>query len=181
MATTPLGFARKMDGLANRVPAGLPRATVRAGEHVARTVRSIAPARLRNVGKNGARIGVRVLPPKRTGSEASAAVRATGPFHLVEHTLSAHTIIPRSTGRGAKGRGSKRANRESLYAALFGGGGGYGSPAVRLPDGSFRHAVQHPGVRNPSRPFARGVTVAAPNTSRIYHESIVDDIRAALR
>lgn len=182
MATTPFGFASKMHNLGNRVPAGLPSATFEAGRFVERSVKAVAPARLRNVGRSGARIGARTLPPRRTGSDATAVVRATGPFHLVEHQSGAHVIMPKGSRRnaGISGKGSAAKKKQRLYGYLFGGGGGRGSPAVRFADGKFRNVVQHPGVRSPSRPFARGVAIAAPQTSRIYHEALVADIRRAL-
>jgi hypothetical protein len=174
---TPDGYARKMRGLGSSVPAGLPRATYAAGRYVEASVEALTPDRLRNVGKSGAKVGVRTRPPKKRGADASAAVQATGPFHLLEHPSAAHIIIPKAARRnaGISGRGSRSAKKARLYSYLF-GGAGYGAPALRLPNGGLRHSVLHPGVQSPSRPFARGVAIAAPNVSQIYHQMLAREL-----
>lgn len=107
--------------------------------------RVVPSARLRNVGKSGARLGVR-YDIKGT-QNPTALVRATGPWHLIENPIKAHEIRPR------RRRGGRR--------------------AVLTPDGP-RAVVQHPGVRNPKRPWQSGRPVAEERVKRIVGRTYVD-------
>lgn len=118
--------------------------------------------RMSGVGSEpGAKVGARydVL-----SGDKGAVVKATGPVHLLEHPSKAHTIIPKQVGRGSKGRGSKRANKQALYDALFGSKYA-GAKPLKTPWGP-RYRVEHPGVRNPKKPWQRGFRRAAPVIKR---------------
>lgn len=119
--------------------------------------------RLSGVGSApGAKVGVR-YDIKGT-QNPTALVRAIGPVHLLEHTSKPHLIIPKKTGRGAKGRGSRRENKQALYDALF--GNQYtGVKPLWTPYGP-RYRVQHPGVRNPSKPWEKGFRRAEPHVRK---------------
>lgn len=107
--------------------------------------------RLRNVGKNGARVGVRL----QRGAN-SIVVQATGPLQLIERDTKAHQI-PRSVGvrrrRTATGRLSHQ--RESTGRVL----------SARRPlfiNGSWvTGPVNHPGTQG-KYPFERGALAAEP-------------------
>lgn len=82
--------------------------------------------RLRGVGRTGAKVGVR--HNVRGAKSPTAIVRAVGPLHLIENPSKPHEIQPRKRG---------------------------GKKALSTPYGP-RASVQHPGVRNPKRPWAKG-------------------------
>lgn len=96
---------------------------------------------LRNVGTSGARLGVS-YNVKGTKSP-TALLRATGPWHLIEGTSKPHEIRP----KGARRRGG-------------------GKKALATPWGP-RAFVQHPGVRNPQRPWAKGRPAANAAATKV--------------
>jgi hypothetical protein len=77
----------------------------------------VAPSgRLRNVGRNGAKLGVR-YDIKGTNNP-TALIRATGPWQIIENRTSAHIIVAKRLGRG-QGRTSRARLAGSVSA--FGG------------------------------------------------------------
>lgn len=117
------------------------------------SINAIAPGgKMRNVGKSGARVGV-----KRTiTSGHSAIVQATGPLHLLERDTKAHDI-PRTLGsrrlRTAAGRLSQK--RESTGKVLSG-------RKILVINGDFvMGPVHHPGTKG-RHPFDNGVAAAGP-------------------
>lgn len=122
-----------------------------AALHVKRSVLAVAPARLRGVGKRGAKLGVtyRVRNAVATG-EAYALVRAQGPWQLVEHRTSPHTI-PK------QGRSKRR--RVAVVP-------GYGP----------RSRIEHPGTK-PSRPWAKGVAAATPTVKAEFRATLPTALR----
>lgn len=119
--------------------------------------------RLSKVGSQpGAKVGVRY--DIKGEINPTALVRATGPVHLLEHVSKAHLIIPKKTGRGSKGRGSRRENKQALYDALFGNQWA-GVKPLKTPYGP-RFRVQHPGVKQPKKPFETGFKKAEPRVRR---------------
>ncbi len=175
---TPGEYVMKMTAAkeaANRV---LPVALTACAKYTAGIIESDTPDRLRGLGGKG-RLGVYVLKPKKVGNRASSGVRAKGQFHLIEHPIRPHVIIPRSVGRIRGRRGSER-NRQAMqdrYDALF--GSGVSGHALKIGD-SYRPRVQHPGVSRSSGPFAQGVLRAAPMIPRILGESVWASIRTIL-
>lgn len=103
----------------------------------------VPSGRLRNVGRSGAKLGVRY--DVRGTSNASALVRATGPWQLVEKPIKPHEIRPR-------GRGSKRKR------------------ALATPWGP-RASVDHPGVRNPKKPWAKGQRRAEQQARKVIERT----------
>lgn len=99
----------------------------------------VKSGRLRNVGKKGARLGVRVTP---RGTK-TVEVRATGPWHLVENDTAAHDIMPKSRQlrRSRIKPGSQRAK------------------ALKVPGVGPRASVRHPGTKG-KQPWAKGVAAA---------------------
>lgn len=148
------------------------RAAFVAKDMIQHEIKRVAPSgRLRNVGSSpGAKIGVR-YDVKGT-KNPTALVRAIGPLHLLENPISPHVIIPKKVGRGAKGRGSRRENKQALYDALFGGTYA-GQKPMRTPYGP-RFRVEHPGVQNQPRPWAKGVQRARPMVKREVDRTYVN-------
>lgn len=107
--------------------------------------------RLRNVGKSGAKLGVR-YDVKGT-SNPTALVRATGPWHLIENPSKPHTITPRKRG---------------------------GFKAIGTPFGP-RRSVQHPGVRTPKRPWKRGLPNAEAKTRKAVRDAYLDAAKRGMR
>lgn len=140
----------------------------------ARSAKSIHMAELRSatggdlhmsgVGVKGAKVGVRYFPPK--GEHSDTLIKATGPVHLLEHVSQAHPIFPRGVGR-AKGRSrvAQREAKQALYNALFGGTYS-GVKPLRTPWGP-RMRVNHPGVANPKKPWAKGAARAKPMITNV--------------
>lgn len=106
--------------------------------------------RLRGVGKNGARVGVRVTQQRSD----TALVQATGPLHLIERDTSAH-LIPRTTGvrrrRTAAGRLSHK--RESTGRVLS------GRKLLVINGSVVTGPVLHPGTKG-KHPFDIGYVAA---------------------
>lgn len=110
--------------------------------------------RLSGVGQKGARVGVR-YDVKGT-KNPTALIRATGPLHLVEHVVKPHEITPKRRGRGARKR------------------------ALATPAGPRANA-QHPGVRNPRRPWAKGQARAIPRIKREIEQTFTAAFRRGAR
>lgn len=148
VSTSPAQLARKLEtaavGIAGASPAG-----VRAGaELVAGSVRAVSPSTLRNVGKRGAKLGVRVRQVNLGVTHPVAYVKAVGPWQIHEFDTKAHTI-PRDRKRGRK--------------------------AIRLPDGQIRASVEHPGTKG-QHTFAKGVAAVAPRVPKVISEVSVRSV-----
>jgi hypothetical protein len=121
---------------------------------------------LSGVGSSGAKVAVRY--DIKGSRNPTAVVYMTGPAQLVERDTRAHTILGRSVGRGAKGRGARQANKQALYDALFGSSaGGRMRVAGDWRTGPFRH----PGTTG-KHPFERGVTAVRQRVTDIYRRGV---------
>lgn len=146
----------------------------------------VAPSgRLRNVGKNGSKLGVR-YDIKGTRNPTSL-IRATGPWQLIEHNTKPHIIVAKRLGRGqgrtdrARGAGavsafggtsrgvfgsliaSTRTTRTGAVLTRAGSaalGGGVASAA-----GGPRPYAFHPGTRGKGT-FAKGVRAGIPDAKK---------------
>lgn len=128
------------------------------------SIRAAAPSgRLRNVGARGAAVGAGYDVVGQVNPVAK--IRARGPIQLLEWETKPHRIIPKASRRLGGTRGfTARQRQQSLYGYLFGGGGGYGSAALAMPDGKYRNAVNHPGTSG-KRPWARAEPAAVEAAS----------------
>lgn len=145
----------------------------------------IAQAASRGVSLNsriaGGKWGVRY--DTKGFNNPTSLLRITGPFHLVESDTKPH-IIHRKIGRGtARGRGSRRLNRQSTYEALFGAGGvtdGFGGPALKFNGSVYRKVVRHPGTKGKHifRDSKKKIGKAVPI---VMSQRIVGGWRSALR
>lgn len=153
---SPTQAARKFHRLAVDVKTMDSQIAVRGAQVIKREVEAqllrVAPKRHLNVGKRGAKVGVRyeTLPP------AKAQVRATGPFHLLESDTKKHRV-PRTT----RGRGRvRKANVKPIF----------------IPGVGVRAWAQHPGTRG-RHPWARGVAVGVPLAEKAGHDVLVKTVR----
>jgi hypothetical protein len=156
---SPAEAARKFSRLAGDVKnidqRILNRSALTIKRSVQGTLRVAAPKARLNVGKKGARIGVRYdLYPK------SAKVYAFGPFHLIESDTAAHRIPRGTVGRG----GRKRANRKPIY----------------IPGVGVRAWAMHPGTRG-KHPWARGVAIGVPKVENAAGDVWRQTISAVFR
>lgn len=111
--------------------------------------------RLRGVGKSGSKVGVRY----DLKGDGRAEVKATGKgFQLIERDTKAHPIGPK------KARARKQTGR----------GGG-----VKLPDGSVRRTVKHPGTKG-KHPFEKGIADGTPAAVRAMRDQTMPAIRKGL-
>lgn len=112
--------------------------------------RAGAPARLRNVGRNGAALGVSFRVTG--GANPTAVGRATGPWPIIENNTKPHIIVPKR----------KRA------------GGG-----LRLPDGGIRRSVHHPGTRG-KQLFHKSTIAGTPKAVKELHKTTALAVKEAL-
>lgn len=118
----------------------------------------LTPGKRMNVGKRGARWGVRYELLSSRGGNESAIVRYTGPVHLVNNDTRAHPIL------AAAGRNARREEARQVISALTGtrvrrSRRTGGPKALALPTGPVA-SVKHPGTRGkdfftPADDFAR--------------------------
>lgn len=121
-----------------------------AALHVKKTVLAVAPARLRGVGKRGAKLGVNYRIGTSADGDTSARVRAEGPWQLIEHDTQRHRI-PKDRSRGRK--------RVAVVP-------GYGP----------RSRVDHPGTKA-QRPWAKGVALATPRVQAEFRATLPTALR----
>lgn len=132
------------------------KATRIAGESAAAIIRGVSPSRLRNVGRNGANLGVRVQV-LGVGTSALGRVAASGPWQIIEYDTRPHPIPKLKGSRGKK------------FGPSFGG--------VKLPDGGVRRQVFHPGTKG-QLPFHKGAVLAHPVIPRVYQLALTSELAA---
>lgn len=101
--------------------------------------------KLSGVGKSGVKLGVRYDVKGRTN--ATALLKATGPWQLIERDTKPHTIRPRSRRRKA------------------------GKKALAI-NGEVRASAQHPGTRG-KEPWAKGRRKVEEVAVRLYQREAV--------
>jgi hypothetical protein len=160
VAKTLTDLAGQLAALPDELVKAQRRGVQRGALHVTRAIREEIRAatggdmKLSGVGRKGARVGARYTVGGTV--EPSAVVRATGPLQLIERDTKPHSIVPRPR------RGQKRRK------------------ALRLANGKFAAAVNHPGTRG-KEPFGRGVVRTRGDTGRIFDAEVQAGIRRALR
>lgn len=152
MADNFADLARKLGNvdLARAQRVGAVKAAQLAKRITVDELRRVVPSgRLRNM--RNARLGVRYSEP-RGDSAVTVAVKATGPWQIVERDTGRHEIGPRARARrGGRGQSARRA------VAISG-------------LGVFAH-VNHPGTRG-RHPWEHGVTAAAPQVPDRYQSAV---------
>lgn len=153
-----MGTSRSPDELAAKLGrlAGeyqdLPLTLVKESSFLTKTsIKGIAPARLRGVGKKGAKLDVRYNVGSY-GDDAKSLVFATGPWQLIERSTRAHRI-PRV-------RASARAKRR----------------VVVIPSVGVRASANHPGAKG-QHPWRKGVEAAQPAVRRLFETRSVLPLR----
>lgn len=124
-------------------------AAIRAGTRIvessvfaAMSARGLGSRRLRNVGRNGSRLGI-VSRTEGTGGSAFGVVKATGPWQIVEGNTSAHLIEP-----------------------------GISSDALALKIGDgFAAYANHPGTHG-KHAWKAGVDVARPAVAKSWEREM---------
>lgn len=164
----------KMSKVAEATKNGTRTTVEGAALKVKATIAAGAPARLRNVGKNGANLGIRYTI-RGEGSGVSASVRATGPWPIIESDIGAHVITGKKAGRGAGSRKKRAAAVNRLN--LLGIGGIKSSPIV-IPGIGVRAYAHHPGTKG-QHPWAKGVARAEPIAAREMSTRMANIVKAA--
>lgn len=172
-----MGYSTSFEQLANKfgtvkadlgkVTQGATVAAAQAAKEVFLTSAAAATGgdlRLSQVGRNGAKLGVNYKIIGK-GLDASARIRATGPWHLVEYRLGPHVI----TSKRAGGSRRSRARRFEEGAAGEGIGGGRHA-MLRTPYGP-RPFVIHPGTSHPAKPWTRAVPIVSRTTPVVYERA----------
>jgi hypothetical protein len=152
VSSSPEALVAKLSACASAY-ADLDRTLVREAAALQRgAVLAVAPARLRGVGKNGAKLSVSTS--YGGSAEPQALVFARGPWQLIERDTSAHQI--------------PRQRRSATFEGVFGHavvpGGAVGGVHGR---GGVRTRVQHPGTKG-QHPWAKGTDAARPAISRLF-------------
>lgn len=148
--------AARMSQVAKAVTNAQAPAVRAAAEEVKSSIIAVSPAKLRNVGKNGARLGVVVTVTG--GNTPTATGTGVGPWKIIEYPTPKHLI-----GIGKSGR--KRAKVTISNGAAQGGflkGGGYSHP-VRGP-------VVHPGTHGKLL-FHKGTAVGQVKATAVLRKA----------
>ncbi len=152
MAITPEAFAAKLGAVVVGVKVAQ-KTFVRQGAAVVTTsvfasmaATGVGSHRLRNVGKGGARLGVKSAFPDIGGSPG-ATIKATGPWGIIENNTPAHEIQPRS---------------EDVLA-------------LRFPDGGFAAYANHPGTKG-KHTWAKGAAAARKPVSALWQREMAKTV-----
>jgi len=168
---SPAELAEKLAKAAVKLRDAEHTATEQSALLVKRNVLALAPARLRGVGKKGAKLGVRYNIGHYEGV-SKALVFATGPFHLIERDTTAHPI-PKLKGSSSQQTGKIRAKKGRLFGPAFGGLSAKATDAkpLKLVGGKYRAHVVHPGTKG-KHPWERGVAMSVPKIKPLYESNV---------
>lgn len=157
---TPAEAARKFHRLANDIPnmhqKVLTASALTLKKSVQGTLKVAAPRGRLNVGKRGAKVGVRY----DTQGPRRAVVRMTGPAHLLENPTKAHRIPKETVGRGSR----KRANKKQIY----------------IPGVGVRASANHRGTKG-KQPWAKGIRAGIPHLDTVGGKILKDTMRQVFR
>lgn len=127
--------------------------------------------------RGGAKLSVS-YSTRESGPIATALVKANGPWQLVNNDTKAHKIY-RKAAR-VKGKGSARINQQQKLNEVFGGKGAYKGGALKLPDGNYRHVVDHPGTKG-KKMWQKGVAKGTEDAIKTMRKSVSDALIAGMR
>lgn len=157
---TPAVFAKHMHAAAGDIKNIERKIALAAGltvkTAVQRTLNSAAPRGRLNVGKRGAKIGVRFEPR----GPRSVRVFMTGPVQLIESDTKAHRIPRDKVGRGRNQRANKK--------------------IVVIPGVGPKAYVNHPGTQG-KHPWLKGLAVAEPALTRVAGQVYFDQFKKHLK
>jgi hypothetical protein len=141
------GFAKQARDAPTALLAAQKRALRQSTFGMAASVRAsttaAAPGGRLNVGRAGAKIGIRA---RVTADSSRGYVNATGPYHLIERDTSAHS----------EPRTSRRRRRTKV---------------LHIPGIGFRRTVRHPGTHG-KHPFKTGVEAFASEVPHIFEQQL---------
>ncbi len=163
--STPAVFAGKMGALSVAVEKLPKSALTKAGLAGKAIIASGAPDRLRNVGKNGSKLGVRLTVSSDGIAIASAKLKATGAWPIIESDTPPHAI-PRLAG-------SKSRAKNRVYGPAF---GGENVKKLLTPYG-VRATVWHPGTKG-KHPWAKGAEKVVVLTPKLFAAELSADLVA---
>lgn len=161
--STPAQFAGKMTALGVAVEKLPKSAATKAAVAGGKVITAGAPDRLRNVGKNGSKLGVRVTAESVGPAAATATIQATGAWPIIESDTPPHAI-PRLVG-------SKSRAKNPLYGPAF---GGENVKKLMTPYG-VRATVWHPGTKG-KHPWAKGVPKVVVLAPKVFAAELVGDL-----
>ena len=168
MALNAMDLAKKCERAGTAIPSAQREAIVAASLNVKEGWTGIAGSaglmpgkKLRGVGKNGARWGVRYTVRGSYGSP-TALVKFTGPVHLVNDATAPHYIVAKGAARARMSAADKRGAQRMSNIMSFGGGVrggrrlgarggkgatfGKGAMALTTPQGP-RFSAKSPGTK----------------------------------
>ena len=158
------------------LPDAMSKATAGAALEVTNTVRDAI--REDSGGDNvlsgmGARVGARYDVIGR--QNPVALIRATGPLQILESDTKPHGILPKGIGSGhGRTKAGRRASKQALYDALFGGTYSGISP-MNTPYG-YKYRVNHPGTKG-KRTWSRAIEQATPRVPAEYQRALQKALR----
>lgn len=168
-------FAIDCAGFSAALPESMGKATADAALMVTSSARDAIRAATggdsRLSGMGNARVGARFTMRDKT----TALVSATGPMQIIESDTKAHVILPKGIGSGfGRSKAGRRAAKQSLYDALFGGTYS-GVKPLRTPWGP-RYRVSHPGTKG-KHTWANAIDAAAPRVPLVYEAALQKHMR----
>lgn len=180
-SSTPRELASKLE----RMAISIQRHSVEATKEAAKATKTAllaeaaiavgADLRLSRVGKKGARIGAGYEVEELPGNQARSTIKPRGPWALVEYSIRPHVITPRRSRKRGKAQRA-RTVRTTIGNASFdqqrpATSGRSALPALSTPFG-FRRSVNHPGVKMPKKPWAKGYARVRPTIPRYYQNAL---------
>lgn len=176
VAKSAADVSARMNKLANAVRKVQGAGVRAAAAEIQAGVRSTSPARMRNAGKNGAKLSTTVRV--RDGLLPSATVKAVGPWPLIEFDTPQHLI---GLGRATTGtRASNRRGRRMARVRVVNGvaQGGY------LEAAGYQHGVRgpivHPGTKG-KHVFRKGAERGSPKAVTQLRKLNLGAVREAFR
>lgn len=170
VAKSAADVSARMNKVGDAVRTAQTKSVKLAGDTLKRTVDGATPRRLRNVGRNGAALSVRV---KTTGGSVPTCTgTAVGPWGIIEYPIESHLI---GIGKASNGRG---VGRKRARVRVVGGEarGGY------LKGAGYEHGVRgpvvHPGTRG-KLVFHKGVAAGTPRAVAVMRTTNLTAVREA--
>lgn len=109
---------------------------------------------------------------RSSGMTTTALIRAIGPLQIINNDTSGHVIRSAySTNTRSRNRVRGTSSRGFVGPVLPGQFGGGRRAVLRLPDGSFRRSVRHPGTEGKDT-WRRGRAKAEPKVATEMHNSM---------
>lgn len=204
MATLPFSaFARKLEASARALEPSQPKIVRHGGETMEKAITAAYRARTGDGRLSGTKTKRRQAAApvfaqmkgvqQDKSGDWTALVVPKGAYGLLEQPIEPHFIDPQhATNRGraaARARGYRKALKQTGSSMAAAGGAAIAearylagrSQALKLPDGSLRASVAHPGIPNPKRVFTPAATKAGPLVTAAMGAAALDTVHTAYR